>query len=136
MRARLTLNLRQLDALRASLGADFPELRQQVIELLGVLGPDAARTGRHNEPVRLEVIDDGPLSPELAAAADQYLANVRRRIVAGATEYGDRSFDRPSSEIIGELSEESEDLGGWGFILWERQRRLAATAAARPEPSG
>jgi hypothetical protein len=57
-----------------------------------------------------------------------FIEAVRARLEAGRAAYGDRSFDRPTAELLGELQQEALDLAGWGFVLFERLRRLEAMA--------
>jgi hypothetical protein len=57
-----------------------------------------------------------------------FVEAVRARLEAGRAAYGDRSFDRPTAELLGELQQEALDLAGWGFVLFERLRRLEAAA--------
>lgn len=49
-----------------------------------------------------------------------FVRAVRSRLEAGRAEYGDRSFERPPTELLAELQEEALDLAGWGFVLWHR----------------
>ena len=46
------------------------------------------------------------------------VAAVWSRLVTGAEEYGERSFQRPPAEIIGEVLEELLDVIGWAAIAW------------------
>jgi hypothetical protein len=57
-----------------------------------------------------------------------FIEVVRARLEAGAEAYGDRSFERPTAELVRELQQEALDLAGWGFVLFERLRRLQAMA--------
>jgi hypothetical protein len=54
------------------------------------------------------------------ALAEKFIERFKERLVMGATEYQNKSFDRPSSEIRGEILEELEDCAVWSFILWVR----------------
>jgi hypothetical protein len=58
---------------------------------------------------------------------------VRARLEAGRAAYGDKSFERPPAELVGELQQEALDLAGWGFVLW---CRLEAMRAAMPASTG
>lgn len=58
-----------------------------------------------------------------------FAAAVRARLEAGRQAYGDRSFDRPPTELLGELQQEALDLAGWGFVLWARLEALRERAA-------
>lgn len=60
----------------------------------------------------------------LDAAVDRFVDRLRERLVAGAREYGDRSFNRPTDELVDEIQQELEDVCGWGLILWVRLDRL------------
>lgn len=50
------------------------------------------------------------------------------RLARGAVEYGDRSFDRPLLELLDEWEQEALDLAGWGYVMWQKARRLRARA--------
>jgi hypothetical protein len=52
------------------------------------------------------------------------------RLALGAREYGDQSLDRPRSELIGELVEESLDLIGWALIAEAACRRQTSVPRA------
>jgi len=46
---------------------------------------------------------------------------VRRRLKTGAEEYEDKSLEaRPLPEVIDELRQELEDIGGWSAIVHHR----------------
>jgi len=64
------------------------------------------------------------------SAADDFVAQLRERLEAGAREYGDQSFVRPVSAIVAELEQELVDLPGWTYILWcQAARKLNMTVA-------
>jgi hypothetical protein len=67
------------------------------------------------------------------ATFPEFIAAVRARLEAGAEAYGDQSFERPTAELVRELQQEALDLAGWGFILFERLRRLEAVAKRADE---
>ena len=77
--------------------------------------------------------DGVPDEKALKASTDElagiYFGEVRKRLAKGEAEYGDASFARPSSDLLGELQEEASDLGGWGFVLWNHLRWLRAQAS-------
>ena len=51
----------------------------------------------------------------------EYFSRVRRRLKAGAEEYQDKSLEaRPLPEVIDELRQELEDIGGWAAIVHHR----------------
>ena len=54
------------------------------------------------------------------ALADKFIERFKERLVLGASEYQNKSFDRPPSEIREEILEELEDCAVWSFILWVR----------------
>lgn len=58
--------------------------------------------------------------------ADAFLARVRRRLEAGAAEYGDASHQRPNDDLVDEIQQELEDVCGWAAILWAKLDRLRA----------
>lgn len=49
---------------------------------------------------------------------------------AGAKEYGDVSFERPTVELIDEIQQELEDVSGWSCVLWMRLEKLKRGIAA------
>lgn len=53
---------------------------------------------------------------------EEFLYQLRRRLYAGKIEYGDRSFERPTSHIVRERAEEALDGAGWSFVLWRKFR--------------
>lgn len=55
---------------------------------------------------------------------EAFLDRVRARLAAGAAEYGDRSFTRPTDDLLDEIQQELEDVAGWGAILWARIDRM------------
>jgi hypothetical protein len=68
------------------------------------------------------------------AEFDVFADAVADRLEHGAQAYRDRSFERPSVELVGEVLEELEDVAGWAFLLWTRlQRMRAAMALAEKE---
>jgi hypothetical protein len=62
-----------------------------------------------------------------------FVAELRMRLAAGAKQYGNRSFERPSAEVINEIEQELLDVSGWSLVWWLRiqRARLAAECAAR-----
>jgi len=58
------------------------------------------------------------------AEVARFLSMVRARLHAGRSEYGDRSFARPVTELIGEIEEELLDVVGWAAVLFARVQRL------------
>ena len=54
----------------------------------------------------------------------EFVEAIRARLAKGAIEYGDRSFERPASDLLGEISEELADVCGWAFVLWALVHRL------------
>ena len=67
---------------------------------------------------------------------DDFVARVRARLELGRVAYGDRSFDRPEDELLGELQQEALDLAGWGWVLWTRIERLRARDRSPSGPGG
>lgn len=57
---------------------------------------------------------------------------VRARLEVGRREYGEESFARDPSELLGELQEEALDLAGWGFVLWQRIEPLREHLDGQP----
>lgn len=66
---------------------------------------------------------------DLDAAFGRFMARLRARLVAGAREYGDASFDRPAAELVDEIQQEREDVCGWALILWVRLDGLRGRVA-------
>jgi hypothetical protein len=61
-------------------------------------------------------------------AFDDFTRQVLARLEKGRLVYGDRSFDRFSADLLGEIEEELLDVCGWSFVLWSRLRRLRSVA--------
>lgn len=59
-----------------------------------------------------------------------FLDEVRHRLERGRVTYDDRSFDAAPAELLAELEQEAMDLAGWGFVLWERIRRMREASEA------
>ena len=60
----------------------------------------------------------------LDADLDRFVERIRLRLQRGAREHGNRSFTRPLGELVEELMAETEDIAGWGLLLWSRLDRL------------
>lgn len=54
---------------------------------------------------------------------------LRARLAQGAEAYGDASFSRPLSELLGEIEQEQLDTVGWCWVIWTALRR-----AGWPDP--
>ena len=63
---------------------------------------------------------------------DRYLIRLRARLEAGASEYGDASFDKSTPSLIDEIQQELEDVSGWAFILWAKLERLRLLSERAP----
>lgn len=57
-------------------------------------------------------------------SSGKFFEKVRRRLEAGAREYGDSSFNGSTINTIEEIEEELLDVVGWGYILWTKLNRL------------
>jgi hypothetical protein len=93
----------------------------------GSPGDDEHREQRDGEGGEQHASDGSMTDPLDAFPA--FVDAVRARLEAGRAVYGDRSFDRPTAELIGELQQEALDLAGWGFVLWTRLEALEARAS-------
>jgi hypothetical protein len=54
------------------------------------------------------------------ADLDRFIERLRRRLIRGASTYGDISFTRPAAEIVAEVMQDLEDARGWSLRLWLR----------------
>ncbi len=54
----------------------------------------------------------------------EFNRELEARMEKGQEEYGNRSFKLPPSVIADEWEQEALDIAGWGFVLWQRIRRL------------
>lgn len=55
----------------------------------------------------------------------EYFSKVRERLKAGEREYGNKSLrERPLIEVLDELRQELEDIGGWSAIVHYRVSQL------------
>jgi hypothetical protein len=68
--------------------------------------------------------------PDPLDAWPAFAESVRKRLEAGRTAYGDRSFQRPPAELVAELQQEALDLAGWGFVLWCRLEGIRTGGSA------
>jgi len=59
----------------------------------------------------------------------KFLEAVLAKAEVGYAEYGDRSYGREPSNLIGEIQEEIVDIAGWGAIAWCKLERLREKAA-------
>ena len=80
----------------------------------------------------------GPRSAQaIATQWPEFVADVKARLEQGARDYGDKSFTKSPSALIGEIKQELLDVCGWGFILWDRldraERALAVATAKLKE---
>jgi hypothetical protein len=46
------------------------------------------------------------------------------KMLKGYKQYGDESFKREPSDLIGELQQEVIDISGWGMILYSRLEEM------------
>jgi hypothetical protein len=60
----------------------------------------------------------------------EFFAALDAKLDQGERSYGEKSFDRPAWELLYELEQEAIDLAGWGYVLWERVRRIRGLAEA------
>jgi len=66
------------------------------------------------------------------AEVARFLSMVRARLEAGRDEYGDRSFSRAPTELIGEIEEELLDVVGWSAVLFAKVQRLRREGGGPP----
>jgi hypothetical protein len=59
-----------------------------------------------------------------AGPYEYYFQRLRERLVVGAREYGNKSFEKTNNELLKEIQEEILDVAGWSYILWEKIERL------------
>ena len=64
------------------------------------------------------------LTPKYKDVFPEFTERLRSRMEKGFAEYGDKSFDRPVNELLGEIEEEILDICGWSLILYSRIQRL------------
>jgi hypothetical protein len=64
-----------------------------------------------------------------ARVTPEFRLRVAARLAKGAEEYGDSAHDRPLADVVAEIREEAEDIGGWGDRAWTHPG-----LAALPEP--
>lgn len=71
-------------------------------------------------------MNDNPPTPnrDTFSAFRDFCSKAAYRLRKGAEEYGDKSFSKDPEVLIQELREECLDLATWGFILYERLRRM------------
>jgi hypothetical protein len=67
----------------------------------------------------------------------EFLAILEARLAQGATEYGNKSFNKGYAELRRELLAELEDIAGWSYILWRKIKvRLEALERQVPPDVG
>jgi len=66
------------------------------------------------------------------AEVARFLSMVRARLEQGRREYGDRSFSRAPTELIGEIEEELLDVVGWSAVLFAKVQRLRREGGGPP----
>ena len=49
---------------------------------------------------------------------------IRQRLINGARDYGDTSFDRPVLELIDEVAQEIDDQIGWSLLAKQNLKAL------------
>lgn len=57
---------------------------------------------------------------ELPKDFHEYVVRCRERLIDGAEEYGQVSFNKDPVTLVREISEELMDVTNWAFILWTR----------------
>jgi len=50
----------------------------------------------------------------------EFFSKIETRLLAGAREYGDKSFKKDPRELIEEITQELLDVCGWSYILYRR----------------
>ena len=60
-----------------------------------------------------------PTTPDRPSRAE-FFARVDQRLANGERVYGDASFERPTTELLGEIEEELLDIAGWSYVAWCR----------------
>lgn len=55
-----------------------------------------------------------------STARELFFTQFLGRLGKGEHGYGDESFGRRPSQLLGELRKASLDMAGWGFVLWKR----------------
>jgi hypothetical protein len=102
--------------------------------------PDAAKLEESTSRLKLSL--DGlaasstPIAPTPVATETEFFAALRARLKLGQVTYGDKSFEREPSELLGELELEALDLAGWGYVLWRRVRLLRAAVGEAEKAGG
>jgi len=54
----------------------------------------------------------------------KFIKQLDIKLKRGEKEYGDNSFYRSNSELLGELEQECIDLAGWGLILYSKLQEI------------
>lgn len=53
-----------------------------------------------------------------------FLAALRDRLALGASEYGNKSFEREFGELVDEILQEDIDRAGWSYIIWAKAKSM------------
>jgi hypothetical protein len=64
-----------------------------------------------------------------------FVGAVHRRLEAGRSIYGDRSFANDPAKLLAEVQAELLDVAGWAFVLWVRLERIREALTANAPPS-
>lgn len=63
-----------------------------------------------------------------------FAALVQARLERGATDYGDRSLEKPPATLADEIAEELADVCGWSVVLYTRVQALRERLALLEQP--
>jgi len=55
---------------------------------------------------------------------NKFVKALNTKMEKGYQEYSDDSFNLPAENVIQEMIEETEDIAGWGLILWVRLQKM------------
>lgn len=63
----------------------------------------------------------------------EFLAILEGRLAQGASEYGNKSFNRTYTDLRNELLQEYLDVAGWAYISWRKAKGQLLRAQLRIE---
>lgn len=69
----------------------------------------------------------GPGEPDVRDEFAGWETNLHARLEIGASEYGDSSYQRDFSALVGEILQENLDRAGWSYIMWVKANAMLQT---------
>ena len=65
-----------------------------------------------------------PLSDTAILGWPSFTDRILKRLERGRVDYGDASFTRPLTQLVGEIQQEVDDIVGWSFITHNKLEEI------------